>query len=52
MYSEGSSTYYDPSIKYGHYGRNYPQEIMNSTFAGFTIETMTHMAVVQPSKFK
>ncbi|XP_072025682.1 protein DD3-3-like [Amphiura filiformis] len=52
VYSEGGSSYYAPNIKYGHFGRSYPQEIMNSTFAGFTIETMTNMAVTQPNQFR
>ena len=51
VYGDESSAYYEPFVKFGHYGRSYPQEIMNSTFAGFNVQTMTNMAVLQPSKY-
>lgn len=52
VYGDESSAYYEPFIKFGHYGRSYPQEIMNSTFAGFSVQTMTNMAVLQPNQFR
>lgn len=49
-YPEGNGVQYGPAPTYGHYGNNYPVNINESKFLGFTEEDLIKLAFLEPGK--
>ena len=49
-YEEGSLAYYSPYTKNGHLGRNYPRNLDEATFLGFSREELQDLAVLGTRK--